>query len=118
MKQVKRWLTLTVCTLLFVGNVSAAISSEDDDEVSVVRPSGVHKGHVKSTSRTRSRASADSGKTDDISIPAPALTPGPSGAVPTTRANSVAVGDACTGAVFNGKDREQPRTAAAQPKLQ
>jgi len=48
MKQVKRWLTLTVCTLLFVGNVSAAIPSEDDDEVSVVRPSGVHKGHAKS----------------------------------------------------------------------
>ena len=33
MKQVKRWITLTACALLFVGNVSAAISSEDDDEV-------------------------------------------------------------------------------------
>ena len=117
MKQVKRWLTLTVCTLLFVGNVSAAISSEDDDEVSVVRPSGVHKGHAKSTSRTRSRASADSGKTDDISIPASALSPGPSGAVPNTRANSVVVVDARTGAVLHEKNADQPRPAASTQKL-
>jgi len=53
MKRVKRWITLTVCTLLFVGSVSAAISPEDDDEVNVVRPSGVHKRHTKSASRAR-----------------------------------------------------------------
>ncbi len=117
MKQVKRWITLTVCALLFIGNVSAAISSEDDDEVSVVRPSGVHKRHAKSTSRTRSRSSADSGKTDDISIPASALTPGPSGAVPNTRANSVVVVDARTGAVLHEKNADQPRAAASTQKL-
>jgi D-alanyl-D-alanine carboxypeptidase (penicillin-binding protein 5/6) len=117
MKQVKRWLTLTVCTLLFIGNVSAAISSEDDDEVSVVRPSGVHKRHAKSASRARSRSSADSGKTDDISIPASALTPGPSGAVPNTRANSVVVVDARTGAVLHEKNADQPRPAASTQKL-
>src|SRR5213082_3529293 len=117
MKQVKRWLTLTVCTLLFVGNVSAAISSEDNDEVSVVRPSGVHKGHAKTPSRTRRRSSADSGKTDDISIPASALTPGPSGAVPNTRANSVLVVDARTGAVLYEKNADQPRPAASTQKL-
>ena len=117
MKQVKRWLTLTVCALLFIGNVSAAISSEDDDEVNVVRPSGVNKRHAKSTSRTRSRASADSGKTDDISIPASALTPGPSGAVPNTRANSVVVVDARTGAVLHEKNADQPRPAASTQKL-
>jgi len=117
MKRVKRWITLTACALLFVGNVSAAISSEDDDEVSVVRPSGVNKRHAKSTSRTRSRASADSGKTDDISIPASALTPGPSGAVPNTRANSVVVVDARTGAVLHEKNADQPRPAASTQKL-
>jgi D-alanyl-D-alanine carboxypeptidase (penicillin-binding protein 5/6) len=117
MKQVKRWLTLTVCALLFIGNVSAAISSEDDDEVNVVRPSGVNKRHAKSTSRTRSRSSADSGKTDDISIPASALTPGPSGAVPNTRANSVVVVDARTGAVLHEKNADQPRPAASTQKL-
>jgi len=117
MKRVKRWITLTVCALLFIGNVSAAISSEDDDEVSVVRPSGVNKRHAKSTSRTRSRASADSGKTDDISIPASALTPGPSGAVPNTRANSVVVVDARTGAVLHEKNADQPRPAASTQKL-
>jgi serine-type D-Ala-D-Ala carboxypeptidase (penicillin-binding protein 5/6) len=117
MKRVKRWITLTACALLFVGNVSAAISSEDDDEVSVVRPSGVNKRHAKSTSRTRSRASADSGKTDDISIPASALAPGPSGAVPNTRANSVMVVDARTGAVLHEKNADQPRPAASTQKL-
>src|SRR5213596_1105919 len=117
MKQVKRWLTLTVCALLFIGNVSAAISSEDDDQVNVVRPSGVNKRHAKSTSRTRSRASSDSGKTDDISIPASALTPGPSGAVPNTRANSVVVVDARTGAVLHEKNADQPRPAASTQKL-
>src|SRR5438034_139973 len=117
MKQVKRWLTLTVCTLLFVGNVSAAISSEDDDEVSVVRPSGVHKGHAKTPSRTRNRSSADSGKGDDISIPASALAPGPSGAVPNTRAYSVMVVDARTGAVLHEKNADQPRPAASTQKL-
>jgi serine-type D-Ala-D-Ala carboxypeptidase (penicillin-binding protein 5/6) len=117
MKQVKRWLTLTVCALLLIGNVSAAISSEDDDEVNVVRPSGVNKRHAKSTPRTRSRASTDSGKTDDISIPASALTPGPSGAVPNTRANSVVVVDARTGAVLHEKNADQPRPAASTQKL-
>jgi len=117
MKRVKRWITLTACALLFVGNVSAAISSEDDDEVSVVRPSGVHKRHAKNASRTRSRASADSGKRDDISIPASALTPGPSGAVPNTRANSVVVVDARTGAVLHEKNADQPRPAASTQKL-
>src|SRR2546430_5233436 len=117
MKRVKRWITLTACALLFIGNVSAAISSEDDDEVSVVRPSGVHKGHAKTPSRTRRRSSADSGKTDDISIPASALTPGPSGAVPNTRANSVVVVDARTGAVLHEKNADQPRPAASTKKL-
>jgi D-alanyl-D-alanine carboxypeptidase (penicillin-binding protein 5/6) len=117
MKQVKRWLTLTVCTLLFIGNVTAAVSSEDDDEVNLVRPSGVHKRHAKSASRTRSRPSADSGKADDISIPASALTPGPSGAVPNTRANSVVVVDARTGAVLHEKNADQPRPAASTQKL-
>jgi len=117
MKRVKRWITLTACALLFVGNVSAAISSEDDDEVSVVRPSGVNKRHAKSTSRTRSRASAAAGKTDDISIPASALTPGPSGAVPNTRAKSVVVVDARTGAVLHEKNADQPRPAASTQKL-
>jgi D-alanyl-D-alanine carboxypeptidase (penicillin-binding protein 5/6) len=117
MKQVKRWITLTACAVLFVGNVTAAISAEDDDEVSVVRPSGVHKRHAKSASRTRSRSSADSSKTDDISIPVSALTPGPSGAVPNTRANSVVVVDARTGAVLHEKNADQPRPAASTQKL-
>jgi len=117
MKREMRWITLTVCALLFVGNVSAAISSEEDDEVNVVRPTGVHKRHAKSPSRTRNRSSADSGKGDDISIPASALTPGPSGAVPNTRAYSVMVVDARTGAVLHEKNADQPRPAASTQKL-
>ena len=117
MKREMRWITLTVCALLFVGNVSAAISSEGDDEVNVVRPTGVHKRHAKSPSRTGKRSSADSGKGDDISIPASALTPGPSGAVPNTRAYSVMVVDARTGAVLHEKNADQPRPAASTQKL-
>jgi serine-type D-Ala-D-Ala carboxypeptidase (penicillin-binding protein 5/6) len=117
MKRVKRWITLTLCALLFVGNLSAAIPSEDEDEVKVVRPSGVHKRHAKSPSRTRKRSSPDAGKGDDISIPASALTPGPSGAVPNTRANSVMVVDARTGVVLHEKNADQPRPAASTQKL-
>src|SRR3989442_3835340 len=117
MKREMRWITLTVCALLFVGNVSGAISSEEHDEVNVVRPTGVHKRHAKSPSRTRNRSSADSGKGDDISIPASALTPGPSGAVPNTRAYSVMVVDARTGAVLHEKNADQPRPAASTQKL-
>src|SRR6266699_4780322 len=117
MKRVKRWITLTVCALLFIGNVSAAISSEDDDEVSVVRPSGVNKRHAKSAARAGRRSSPDAGKTDDISIPASALTPGSSGVVPNTRANSVMVVDARTGAVLHEKNADQPRPAASTQKL-
>src|SRR5213596_2462075 len=117
MKRVKRWITLTVCTLLFVGSVSAAISPEDDDEVNVVRPSGVHKRHTKSAARAGRRSSPDAGKADDISIPASALTPGPSGAVPNTRANSVMVVDARTGVVLHEKNADQPRPAASTQKL-
>src|SRR5207302_11278516 len=91
--------------------------SEDEDEVNLVRPSGVHKHHAKSPSRARKRSSADSGKADDISIPASALTPGQSGAVPNTRANSVMVVDARTGAVLHEKNADQPRPAASTQKL-
>jgi D-alanyl-D-alanine carboxypeptidase (penicillin-binding protein 5/6) len=117
MKREMRWITLTVCALLFVGNVSATISSEEDDEVNVVRPTGVQKRHAKSPSHTRKRSSADSSKGDDISIPASALTPGPSGAVPNTRANSVMVVDARTGVVLHEKNADQPRPAASTQKL-
>jgi serine-type D-Ala-D-Ala carboxypeptidase (penicillin-binding protein 5/6) len=117
MKQVKRWITLTLCALLFVGNLSAASPSEDEDAVNIVRPSGVHKRHAKSPSRTRKRSSPDAGKGDDISIPASALTPGPSGAVPNTRANSVMVVDARTGVVLHEKNADQPRPAASTQKL-
>jgi serine-type D-Ala-D-Ala carboxypeptidase (penicillin-binding protein 5/6) len=117
MKRVKRWIMLTVCALLFVGNVSAALPSEDEDAVNVVRPSGVHKRHTKSPSRTRKGSSPDAGKGDDISIPASALTPGPSGAVPNTRANSVMVVDARTGVVLHEKNADQPRPAASTQKL-
>jgi D-alanyl-D-alanine carboxypeptidase (penicillin-binding protein 5/6) len=117
MKREMRWITLTVCALLFAGNLSAAISpgTEDEDEVNVVRPSGVQKRHAKSPLRTRKRS--DDGKGDDISIPASALTPGPSGAVPNTRANSVMVVDARTGAVLHEKNADQPRPAASTQKL-
>src|SRR5437870_6811817 len=117
MKRVKRWITLTVCTLLFVGSVSAMISSEDDDKISVVRPAGGHKRHTKSAARARKGSSPDADKGDDISISPSALTPGPSGAVPNTRANSVMVVDARTGAVLHEKNADQPRPAASTQKL-
>src|SRR5437763_9942646 len=117
MKRVKRWITLTVCTLLFVGSVSAAISPEDDDEVNVVRPSGVHKRHTKSAARAGRRSSPDAGKGEDVSIPASAVTPGSSGAVPNTRANSVMVVDARTGVVLHEKNADQPRPAASTQKM-
>src|SRR5438270_7494864 len=117
MKRQMRWITLTVSVLLFAGSVSAAISPEDDDEVNVVRPSGVHKRHAKSVTRARKRSSPDAEKADDISIPAAALVPGQSGAVPNTRANSVMVVDARTGVVLHEKNAYQPRPAASTQKL-
>jgi serine-type D-Ala-D-Ala carboxypeptidase (penicillin-binding protein 5/6) len=119
MKREMRWITLTVCALLFAGNLSAAIPSgtDDDDEVNVVRPSGVHKRHTKSAARARKGSSPNAEKADDISIPASALTPGSSGAVPNTRANSVMVVDARTGAVLHEKNADQPRPAASTQKL-
>src|SRR6266487_6617987 len=117
MKREMRWITLTVCALLFAGNVSAVISSEDDDEISIVRPTGVHKRHTKSASRARKRSSPDAGKGEHVSISASAVTPGSSGAVPNTRANSVMVVDARTGAVLHEKNADQPRPAASTQKL-
>src|SRR5438876_11652897 len=43
--------------------------------------------------------------------------PGSSGAVPNTRANSVMVVDARTGAVLHEKNADQPRPAASTQKL-
>src|SRR5436190_21386831 len=117
MKREMRWITVTVCALLLAGNVSAMISSEDDDEISVVRPAGVHKRHTKSAARARKGSSPDADKGDDISISPSALTPGSSGAVLNTRANSVMVVDARTGAVLHEKNADQPRPAASTQKL-
>jgi D-alanyl-D-alanine carboxypeptidase (penicillin-binding protein 5/6) len=118
MKREMHWITLTVCALLFLGNVHAAVPSEyDDDEPNVVRPTGVHKRHTKSAARARKRSSAVTEKGNDISIPASALTPGQSGVVPNTRANSVMVVDARTGAVLHEKNADQPRPAASTQKL-
>src|SRR5437762_1775178 len=114
MKRQVRLITLTVCTLLFVCSVRTAISSEQDDEINVVRPSGVHKHAAKSS---RKRASRNAAEGDDVSIPSSALTPGSSGAVPNTRANSVMVVDARTGAVLHEKNADQPRPAASTQKL-
>src|SRR5438128_2398785 len=117
MKRQMRLITLTVCALLFVGSVRAAISSDEDDDANVVRPAGVHKHAAKSSSRTRRRSSTAADKGDDASIAASALTPGPSGAVPNTRANSVMVVDARTGTVLHEKNADQPRPAASTQKL-
>jgi D-alanyl-D-alanine carboxypeptidase (penicillin-binding protein 5/6) len=119
MKRKMRWVTLTICALLFVGNISAAVPSpsDDEDEITVVRPTGVQKRHAKSTARTRRRSAAAAAKGDDISIPASALTSVPSGAVPNTRANSVMVIDARTGAVLHEKNADQLRPPASTQKL-
>jgi len=114
MKRQVRWVTLTICALLGVGSVAAAITQDDEDAPNVVRPTGVHKRAAKST---RKRSSTDSAKANDISIPASVLNPGRSGAVPNTRANSVMVVDARTGAVLHEKNADQPRPAASTQKL-
>jgi len=114
MKQQARWITLTICGLFCLGNVTAAVTPDDEDAPNVVRPSGVHKRATKST---RKRSSTDSTTTNDISIPASVLNPGRSGAVPNTRANSVMVVDARTGAVLHEKNADQPRPAASTQKL-
>ena len=110
MKRQVRWITLTICALLFAGNVAAAITPDEDDAPNVVRPTGVHKRH----SRAQKRAAA---KADDVSIPASAFNPTRSGAVPNTRAYSVMVVDARTGAVLHEKNADQPRPAASTQKL-
>ena len=114
MKRQLRWITLTICGLLCLGSVTAEITPDDEDAPNVVRPSGVHKRASKST---RKRSSTDSTATNDISIPASVLNPGRSGAVPNTRANSVMVVDARTGAVLHEKNADQPRPAASTQKL-
>ena len=114
MKRQLRWIPLTICGLLCLGSVTAEITPDDEDAPNVVRPSGVHKRASKST---RKRSSTDSTTTNDISIPASVLNPGRSGAVPNTRANSVMVVDARTGAVLHEKNADQPRPAASTQKL-
>jgi serine-type D-Ala-D-Ala carboxypeptidase (penicillin-binding protein 5/6) len=114
MKPQLRWITLTICGLLCLGSVTAEITPDDEDAPNVVRPSGVHKRARKSTHK---RSSTDSTATNDISIPASVLNPGRSGAVPNTRANSVMVVDARTGAVLHEKNADQPRPAASTQKL-
>ena len=114
MKRQLRWIPLTICGLLCLGSVTAEITPDDEDAPNVVRPSGVHKRASKST---RKHSSTDSTTTNDISIPASVLNPGRSGAVPNTRANSVMVVDARTGAVLHEKNADQPRPAASTQKL-
>jgi serine-type D-Ala-D-Ala carboxypeptidase (penicillin-binding protein 5/6) len=114
MKRQVRWITLTICGLLCLSSVTAEITPDDEEAPNVVRPSGVHKRATKST---RKRSSTDSTTTNDISIPASVLNPGRSGAVPNTRANSVMVVDARTGAVLHEKNADQPRPAASTQKL-
>ncbi len=114
MKRQVRWVTLTICALLGVGSVAAAVTPDDEDAPNVVRPAGVHKRTTKST---RKRSSTDSATPSDISIPASVLNPGRSGAVPNTRANSVMVVDARTGTVLHEKNADQPRPAASTQKL-
>lgn len=114
MKPHRRWLTLAVAALLCVGSVVAAINPDDEDEPNVVRPSGVHKRTSKST---RKHSSSDAASAEDVSIPASAFNPAPSGAVPNTRANSVMVVDARSGAVLHEKNADQPRPAASTQKL-
>ena len=114
MKRQVRWITLTICGLFCLSSVTAEITPDDEDASNLVRPSGVHKRATKST---RKRSSTDSTTTNDISIPASVLNPGRSGAVPNTRANSVMVVDARTGAVLHEKNADQPRPAASTQKL-
>ena len=114
MKRQVRWITLTICGLFCLSSVTAEITPDDEDVSNLVRPSGVHKRATKST---RKRSSTDSTTTNDISIPASILNPGRSGAVPNTRANSVMVVDARTGAVLHEKNADQPRPAASTQKL-
>ena len=114
MKRKTRWLSLTICTLVFVGNIGAATPPDaEDDAPNVVRPTGVHKRTSKSA-RKRSH-STDSAAAGDVSTFA--LNPGRSGAVPNTRANSVLVVDARSGAVLHEKNADQPRPAASTQKL-
>ena len=115
MKRQVRWVTLTICALLGAGSVTAATTPDDEDASTVVRPTGVNKRATKST-RKRSH-STDSAPANDISIPSSVLNPGQSGAVPNTRANSVMVVDARTGAVLHEKNADQPRPAASTQKL-
>ena len=114
MKRQLRWVTLTICAFLCVGGAATAITPDDEDAPDVVRPTGVHKRATKST---RKRSSTDSATANDISIPPSALNPGRSGVVPNTRANSVMVVDARTGAVLHEKNADQPRPAASTQKL-
>jgi D-alanyl-D-alanine carboxypeptidase (penicillin-binding protein 5/6) len=114
MRRHLRWVTLTICGLFWLSSVTAAITPDDEDAPNVVRPTGVHKRTTKSS---RKRPSADSATANDISIPASVLNPGRSGAVPNTRANSVMVVDARTGAVLHEKNADQPRPAASTQKL-
>jgi len=114
MKRQVRCITLTICGLFCLSSVTAEITPDDEDVSNLVRPSGVHKRATKST---RKRSSTDSTTTNDISIPASILNPGRSGAVPNTRANSVMVVDARTGAVLHEKNADQPRPAASTQKL-
>ena len=124
MKRRLHLIILILCGSLCVSHAQSPANASDDD-INVVRPSGVQKRTHSSKSskraRTHKRTSPDASDEDKNSDTPPALAvptqPSDPNRVPNTRANSVMVVDARSGQILYEKNADQPRPAASTQKL-
>ena len=117
------WIILILCGSLCV--CQAQSPETNDDDVNVVRPTGVQKRTHTAKSGKRARAhkrssadSSDDDKNSDTPVAPTAPTqPSDPNRVPNTRANSVMVVDARSGQILYEKNSDQSRPAASTQKL-
>lgn len=95
-----------------------AITPDDDDDDGHVRPTGIHKRHHSSkTKSARTKSAAVPKEEIAPAIPVVPTQPSDPSHVPYTRAVSVLVVDARSGQVLTEKNADQPRPAASTQKL-
>jgi D-alanyl-D-alanine carboxypeptidase (penicillin-binding protein 5/6) len=110
----RKWILLVLCALVCTTSAKA-ISPDDDDEDGHIRPTGIHKRHH--SSKTKSKQSSTPEEEIAPAIPVVPTQPSDPTHAPNTRATSVLVVDARNGQVLTEKNADQPRPAASTQKL-